>query len=78
VAGTKDGITALQMDIKITSITREIHEVALDQAKSGRCTSWTNDKVLSKPRKTCRSGRPHHHPEIDPEKSAMSSARAAP
>src|SRR5271165_3435129 len=36
VAGTKDGITALQMDIKITSITREIMKVALDQAKSGR------------------------------------------
>ena len=33
VAGTKDGITALQMDIKITSITREIMKVALDQAR---------------------------------------------
>lgn len=36
VAGTKDGITALQMDIKITSINREIIEVALKQAKEGR------------------------------------------
>lgn len=36
VAGTKDGITALQMDIKITSITREIMSVALAQAKEGR------------------------------------------
>lgn len=36
VAGTKDGITALQMDIKITSINREIIEVALRQAKDGR------------------------------------------
>ena len=36
VAGTKNGITALQMDIKITSITKEIMEVALDQAKDGR------------------------------------------
>ena len=36
VAGTKDGITALQMDIKITSITAEIMEQALDQAKDGR------------------------------------------
>ncbi|MGH1404391.1 MAG: polyribonucleotide nucleotidyltransferase [Alphaproteobacteria bacterium] len=36
VAGTKEGITALQMDIKITSITKEIMEVALDQAKDGR------------------------------------------
>jgi polyribonucleotide nucleotidyltransferase len=36
VAGTKDGITALQMDIKITSITPEIMKVALAQAKEGR------------------------------------------
>ncbi len=36
VAGTKDGITSLQMDIKITSITKEIMETALDQAKEGR------------------------------------------
>ncbi|HKJ74383.1 MAG TPA: polyribonucleotide nucleotidyltransferase, partial [Alphaproteobacteria bacterium] len=36
VAGTSDGVTALQMDIKITSITREIMQIALDQAKDGR------------------------------------------
>ena len=36
VAGTKNGITSLQMDIKITGITFEIMEKALDQAKSGR------------------------------------------
>jgi polyribonucleotide nucleotidyltransferase len=36
VAGTEAGITALQMDIKITSITEEIMRVALDQAKEGR------------------------------------------
>ncbi|MDL5375913.1 polyribonucleotide nucleotidyltransferase [Exiguobacterium mexicanum] len=36
VAGTKDGITALQMDIKIAGITREILEEALEQARSGR------------------------------------------
>ena len=36
VAGTDKGITALQMDIKITSITFEIMEKALDQAKDGR------------------------------------------
>ena len=36
VAGTKDGITSLQMDIKITGITFEIMEQALDQAKDGR------------------------------------------
>jgi polyribonucleotide nucleotidyltransferase len=36
VAGTSDGITALQMDIKITSITKEIMKIALGQAKDGR------------------------------------------
>jgi polyribonucleotide nucleotidyltransferase len=36
VAGTDRGITALQMDIKITSITKEIMKVALDQAREGR------------------------------------------
>ena len=36
VAGTEDGITSLQMDIKMTSITKEIMEIALDQAKEGR------------------------------------------
>lgn len=36
VAGTDKGVTALQMDIKITSITREIMQVALEQAKDGR------------------------------------------
>jgi polyribonucleotide nucleotidyltransferase len=36
VAGTEKGITSLQMDIKITSITFEIMEVALGQAKDGR------------------------------------------
>jgi len=36
VAGTEAGVTALQMDIKITGITKEIMEVALSQAKEGR------------------------------------------
>ena len=36
VAGTEDGITSLQMDIKITGITFEIMEKALSQAKQGR------------------------------------------
>ncbi|MEW9897917.1 polyribonucleotide nucleotidyltransferase [Chitinivorax sp. PXF-14] len=36
VAGTENGVTALQMDIKINGITKEIMKVALDQAKSGR------------------------------------------
>jgi polyribonucleotide nucleotidyltransferase len=36
VAGTDQGVTALQMDIKITSITEEIMRIALDQARDGR------------------------------------------
>jgi polyribonucleotide nucleotidyltransferase len=36
VAGTAEGVTALQMDIKIQGITKDIMQVALDQAKEGR------------------------------------------
>jgi polyribonucleotide nucleotidyltransferase len=36
VAGTESGVTSLQMDIKITSITPEIMKIALDQARDGR------------------------------------------
>jgi polyribonucleotide nucleotidyltransferase len=36
VAGTDNGVTALQMDIKIEGITKEIMQVALDQAREGR------------------------------------------
>jgi polyribonucleotide nucleotidyltransferase len=36
VAGTEQGVTALQMDIKITSITEEIMRIALNQAREGR------------------------------------------
>ncbi|GAN79291.1 polyribonucleotide nucleotidyltransferase [Acidocella aminolytica] len=36
VAGTENGVTSLQMDIKITSITPEIMKIALEQAKGGR------------------------------------------
>jgi len=38
VAGTENGITALQMDIKITGVTREIMSNALEQAKQARAT----------------------------------------
>jgi polyribonucleotide nucleotidyltransferase len=38
VAGTENGITALQMDIKITGVTREIMSGALEQAKQARAT----------------------------------------
>ena len=70
VAGTKDGITALQMDIKITSITREIMKVALDQARSGRLYILGEmNKVLSKPRENMSEWAPTIITlKIDPEK----------
>jgi polyribonucleotide nucleotidyltransferase len=72
VAGTSDGITALQMDIKITGITREIMETALAQAKDGRMF------ILDEMAKTiseARSDLSQHAPrfitvKIDPEKIA--------
>jgi polyribonucleotide nucleotidyltransferase len=70
VAGTKDGITALQMDIKITSITREIMQVALDQAKHGRLHILGEmNKVLSSPRAVMSEWAPTIITlKIDPEK----------
>ena len=51
VAGNENGITALQMDIKIEGITREIMEIALGQAKDGRLTILkAMNAVLDKPR----------------------------
>ncbi len=44
VAGTKDGVTALQMDIKITGVTREILQKALKQAYEGR--QFILDKMM--------------------------------
>ncbi len=53
VAGNADGITALQMDIKIEGITKEIMEIALAQAKDGRLTILeAMNAVLDKPRET--------------------------
>jgi polyribonucleotide nucleotidyltransferase len=51
VAGTETGVTSLQMDIKITSITEEIMRIALDQAKHGRLHILNEmSKALTKPR----------------------------
>ena len=51
VAGTKNGITSLQMDIKITGITFEIMEKALNQAKAGReHILGEMNKAIKKPR----------------------------
>ncbi len=70
VAGTKDGITALQMDIKITSITSEIMKVALAQARDGRLHILEKmNAVLSKPREKMSEWAPTITTiKIDPEK----------
>ncbi|MDC3057171.1 polyribonucleotide nucleotidyltransferase [Candidatus Pelagibacter sp.] len=62
VAGTKDGITSLQMDIKITGITFEIMEQALSQAKDGRVHILGEmNKALS----TSRSDVGKHTPKME-------------
>ena len=51
VTGTEEGITALQMDIKIAGITREVLQKALEQAKKGRLFILDKmNEVLSAPR----------------------------
>src|SRR5882724_10641228 len=50
-AGTREGVTALQMDIKITGVTREIMGQALEQARAGRLHILTEmEKVIGTPR----------------------------
>ncbi len=59
VAGTRDGLTALQMDIKITGVTQEIMRSALEQAKRAR--EFILDKMaeaLSEPRTELRGHAP--------------------
>ena len=70
VAGTKDGITALQMDIKITSITKEIMEKALSQALDGRIKILSEmDKAIASSRKELNSNAPQIQTiKIDPAK----------
>ncbi len=62
VAGTKDGITSLQMDIKITGITFEIMEQALSQAKEGRAHIL---EEMNKTIKTSRKEVSKHTPKIE-------------
>ena len=61
VTGTDEGITALQMDIKIEGVSREIMEKALEQAKAGRI------HILGKMAETLTEGRadvPKHAPKL--------------
>jgi polyribonucleotide nucleotidyltransferase len=70
VAGTEEGVTALQMDIKIDGITREIMATALEQARDGRRHILREmNKVLSKPREKMSEWAPTIITmKIDPEK----------
>ncbi len=70
VAGTDDGITALQMDIKIQGITREIMSKALDQARHARLHILGEmNKVISKPREHMSEWAPTIMTmKIDPDK----------
>jgi polyribonucleotide nucleotidyltransferase len=72
VAGTEEGVTALQMDIKIDGITREIMEAALEQAKEGRLFILGEmNKVLSSPREELSEHAPRFITiKIHPEKIA--------
>ena len=70
VTGTKEGITALQMDIKITSITFEIMEHALQQAKEGRMHILGKiEKAIKAPRKHVSEFAPQAYTiKINPDK----------
>jgi polyribonucleotide nucleotidyltransferase len=70
VAGTADGVTALQMDIKIFGITREIMATALAQAREGRLHILGEmNKVLKAPREKMSDWAPTIITmKIDPEK----------
>ncbi len=70
VAGTEEGITALQMDIKIQGITREIMDIALAQAKEARLHILGEmAKVIAAPREEMSEWAPTIITiKIDPEK----------
>ncbi len=70
VAGTEDGVTALQMDIKIQGITREIMSTALDQARAARLHILGEmNKVIDAPREEMSEWAPTIMTiKIDPDK----------
>lgn len=72
VAGSENGVTALQMDIKIDGITAEIMEAALEQAKEGRLFILGEmNKVLGSPREELSEHAPRFITvKIHPEKIA--------
>jgi polyribonucleotide nucleotidyltransferase len=70
VAGTKEGVTALQMDIKVEGVTPEIMRVALEQARAGRLHILEEmNKVIRAPRDKMSEWAPSIITlKIDPEK----------
>lgn len=70
VAGSYDGVSALQMDIKIEGITREIMQVALNQAKGARLHILkVMEEAIGKPRTEISEFAPRIHTiKINPEK----------
>ncbi|GAA3913320.1 polyribonucleotide nucleotidyltransferase [Gibbsiella dentisursi] len=70
VAGSREGITALQMDIKIEGITREIMQVALNQAKGARLhILGVMEQAISTPRGDISEFAPRIHTiKINPDK----------
>lgn len=73
VAGTETGITALQMDIKIEGLSREILEKALNQAKEGRLHILSKmNEILSVPREELSANAPRFEVfNINPEKVGL-------
>lgn len=69
VAGTRDGVTALQMDIKINGITKEIMAAALAQAKDGRLHILNiMNQVISEPGEMSAHAPRIHQVKVHPEK----------
>jgi polyribonucleotide nucleotidyltransferase len=70
VAGTHDGVTALQMDIKVEGVTPEIMRVALEQARAGRLHILEEmNRVIRAPREKMSEWAPSITTlKIDPEK----------
>jgi polyribonucleotide nucleotidyltransferase len=70
VAGTKEGVTALQMDIKVEGVTPEIMRVALEQARAGRLHILDEmNRVIREPREKMSEWAPSIITlKIDPEK----------
>ncbi len=70
VAGTREGVTALQMDIKIEGITPEIMQIALNQAKSARMHILSvMEKAIPAPREELSEFAPRIYTmKIDPKK----------